>query len=96
VSRATVERVRRRAVEEGPLAAIEHRPSAVPPRRRLDGRAEAYLLALACGAHGPPPGGREGWTLRLLAGRMVELEYVDLLSRETVRRTLKQTSSSPT
>lgn len=96
VSRATVERVRKRAVEEGPLAAIEHRRSKTPPRRRLDGRAEAYLIALACGAHGPPPGGREGWTLRLLADRMVELEYVDLLSRETVRRTLKKTSSSPT
>lgn len=96
VSRATIERVRQRAVEEGPLAAIEHRSSKTPPRRRLDGRAEAYLIALACGVHGPPPGGREGWTLRLLADRMVELEYVDLLSRETVRRTLKKTNSSPT
>lgn len=96
VSAGTVERVRKRAVLEGPLAAIEHRPAKSVPRRRLDGRAEAHLIALACGVHGPPGGGREGWTLRLLADRMVELEYVDALSHETVRRVLKKTSSSRT
>ena len=90
VSNGTVERLRKRAVFEGPLAAIEHRPSKSPPRRKLDGRAEAHLIALACGVHGPPSGGREGWTLRLLADRMVELEYVDALSYETVRRVLKK------
>jgi hypothetical protein len=96
VSSGTVERVRKRAVFEGPLAAIEHRPSKTPPRRKLDGRAEAHLIALACGVHGPPGGGREGWTLRLLADRLVELEYVDAVSYETVRRTLKKTSSGRT
>ena len=96
VSSGTVERLRKRAVFDGPLAAIEHRPSKASPRRKLDGRAEAHLIALACGVHGPPGGGREGWTLRLLADRMVELEYADALSHETVRRTLKKTSSSPT
>ncbi len=96
VSSGTVERVRKRAVFEGPLAAVEHRRPKTPLRRKLDGRAEAHLIALACGVHGPPGGGREGWTLRLLADRMVELEYVDALSYETVRRTLKKTSSSPT
>lgn len=96
VSSGTVERLRKRAVFEGPLAAIEHRPTKAPPRRKLDGRAEAHLIAVACGVHGPPGGGREGWTLRLLADRMVELEYVDALSYETVRRTLKKTSSSHT
>jgi hypothetical protein len=95
VSRGTVARVRERAVEHGPLAAIEHRLSKRPPRRTLDGRAEAHRLALACGVHGPPSGGREGWTLRLLADRMVELEYVDALSYETVRRVRKKTSASP-
>jgi hypothetical protein len=96
VSHGTVERVRKRAVLEGPLVAIEHRPSQRPPRRKLDGRAAAHLLALACGVHGPPGGGREGWTLRLLADKLVELEYVDPLSHETVRRILKKTNSSRT
>ncbi len=95
VSSGTVERVRKRAVFEGPLAAIEHRRPETPPRRKLDGRAEAQLIALACGVHGPPAGGREGWTLRLLADRMVELEYVDALSHETVRRTLKKRNWLP-
>ena len=92
VSSGTVERLRKRAVLEGPLVALEHRPAPTPPRRRLDGRAEAQLIALSCGA---APDGREGWSLRLLAEKMVELEYVDALSYETVRRTLKKTRSSP-
>ena len=92
VSSGTVERLRKRAVLEGPLAAIEHRPSTAPSRCKLDGRAEAQLIALSCGA---APDGREGWSLRLLAEKMVELEYVDCLSYETVRRTLKKTRSSP-
>jgi len=57
------------------------------------GRAEAHLVALACSE---PPEGREGWTLRLLADRMVELGHVEGVSYETVRRTLKKTRSSPT
>jgi hypothetical protein len=93
VSAGLVERLRKRAVDEGPLAAIERRPSRNPPRRKLDGRQEAHLIALSCSA---PPDGREGWTLRLLADAMVELEYVDFVSYETVRRVLKKTSSSPT
>ncbi len=92
VSSGTVERLRKRAVLEGALVAIEHRPSRAPSRRKLDGRAEAQLIALSCSA---APDGREGWSLRLLAETMVELEYVDCLSYETVRRTLKKTRSSP-
>ena len=61
--------------------------------RKLDGAAEARLLALACGT---PPDGRARWTLKLLAERLVALEVVDGISYETVRRTLKQTSSSRT
>ena len=91
VSEDTVQRVRRRCVEEGPLAALERRPRRWVPRWKLDGRAEAHLVALSCGVHGPPPAGREGWSLRLLADTMVALEYVDCLSYETVRRTLKKT-----
>ena len=64
-----------------------------PRRRVLDGRAEAHLLALACSE---APEGRERWSMRLLAERMVELGYADSLSYETVRRTLKKTSSSLT
>ena len=92
VSSGTAERLRKRAVLEGALAAIESRPSQAVPRRKLDGRQEAQLIARSCSA---PPDGREGWSLRLLAEKMVELEYVDCLSYETVRRTLKKTPSSP-
>ncbi len=92
VSSGTVERLRKRAVLEGALAAIEARASKAVPRRKLDGRAEAQLIALSCSA---PPEGREGWSLRLLAEKMVELEYVDFVSYETVRRVLKKTRSSP-
>jgi transposase len=89
--RATVERVRQQFVEEG----LEHALQP-PPRRRvyqrlLDGKAEAHLVALACSA---PPQGRARWTLRLLSDRMVELEHVEAISHETVRRTLKKTSLS--
>lgn len=91
VSRPTVERVRKRFVEEGLDAALDPRRPARPRPRKLDGRQEAHLVALACGA---PPEGQARWTLRLLADQMVELAYVDTLSHETVRRTLKKTISS--
>ena len=89
---ATVERVRRRFVEEGPEAALSRKPRQRPRRQpKLDGRAEARLIALACSA---PPDGRKQWTLRPLAGRLVELEIVEAISDETVRRVLKKTRSS--
>ena len=92
VSVATVERVRRRYAAEGLDAALaRRRPRSTPPRK-LDGAQEAHLIALACSA---PPDGRERWTLRLLAERFVTLEVGEPISRETVRRTLKKTSSSP-
>jgi transposase len=91
VSRATVERVRKRYVEAGLDAALVRKR--LPPRaRKLDGHAEAHLIAIACGA---PPEGHKRWTLRLLAGRLVELEEVDSVSHETVRKILKKTRSSP-
>ena len=92
VHRTTVEDVRKRFVLEGLEAALSRRPPQREYRRKLDGRAEAHLVALACG---PPPEGRPCWTLRLLADKLVELEYVDGVCHETVRRTLKKTSSSP-
>ena len=88
---ATVQRVRQRFVEEGFEAAI--RPYRVGTRiydRKLDGDQEAHLIALACSS---PPNGQGRWTLRLLAQRMVELQYIDSVSHETVRQTLKKTSS---
>lgn len=89
--RATVERVRRQFVEEGLDAVLQPKPSNRVYARKLDGRSEAHLIALACGA---PPEGRSRWTLRLLGDRMVGLGYVESLSHEAVRRTLKKTSLS--
>lgn len=88
----TVERVRQSCVEEGLSAALERKPRPPSQTRKLDGRSEAHLVALSCG---PAPAGRARWTLRLLAGRLVELEVVEEISHETVRRTLKKTSSNP-
>lgn len=89
---ATVQRLRQRFVLEGLQAALS--PYRVGQRlyqRKLDGEQEAKLIALACST---PPVERGRWTLRLLAGRMVELQHVDTLSHETVRQTLKKTRSS--
>ena len=84
----TVERLRRRFVEEGLEAALRtYRTGTRLYERKLDGAQEAHLIALACSA---PPDERARWTLRLLAQRMVELAYVDTLSYETVRQTLKK------
>lgn len=82
----TVERIRRRFVEGGLEAALSEKPR--PGRvRKLGGHEEAYLVALACS---DPPSGRKGWTMRLLADRMVEAGVADAISDETVRRTLKR------
>ena len=89
--RATVERVRKQLVEEGLEAVLQPKPSTRVYERKMDGRTEAYLIALTCGA---PPAGRSRWTLRLLGDRMVGLGYVESLSHETVRRTLKKTNLS--
>ncbi len=91
VGRATVERVRQEFVEEGFDAALERRKPRRVYRRKLDGDGEAHLVALACQE---PPEGHSRWTLQLLADRMVQLEYVDQISYQTVRRTLKKTRSS--
>ena len=93
VSVSTVARVRKRSVEQGLAAVLDRAVVRRPSRRRLDGEQEARLLAVACS---PPPEGRARWTLRLLADKMVELEVVELISYETVRRTLKKTRSSRT
>jgi hypothetical protein len=93
VSTATVARERRRFCEEGLKVALMPKKPGLPRRRVLDGRAEAHLIALSCS---DPPEGRERWSMRLLADRMVQLGHVEALSHETVRRTLKKTASSLT
>ena len=91
---ATIERVRQRFVEQGFEAALERKRRDKPPRPiKLDGRAEARLIALACS---PPPEGRAVWTMQLLADKLVEVEVVESISDETVRTTLKKTRSSRT
>jgi transposase len=86
----TVAEIRQRFVEEGLDRALDRKQPDKPPRRRtLDGAGEARLIAMACGE---PPEGRARWTLRLLAGQLVELAIVDGISHETVRRTLKKTN----
>lgn len=86
---ATVERTRKRFVEEG-LGCLNERP-----RRgqapKLTGKQEAHLVAIACST---PPEGRARWTLRLLADKVVELKFTDSIARETIRQVLKKTNSS--
>ena len=78
---------------EGGLEAAISRPKR-PQRRpqKLDGQREAHLIALTCCE---PPEGRARWSLRLLADQRVELNYVDEISHETIRQTLKKTKSNP-
>lgn len=86
VHRVTVENIRRRCVEGGVASALNDRPR--PGKARLlDGRQEAYLVALTGSA---PPAGRERWTMQLLADKLVELRLVESISDETVRRTIKK------
>lgn len=91
VGLSTVARVRRAYAAAGLAAALAHKAPDREYARRLDGAQEARLLALACS---DPPAGRERWTLRLLAERLVRLEVVETVCHETVRQVLKQTSSS--
>ena len=92
VGTATVERVRRRCVEEGVEAALGRRQQLNRRKKKLDGAGEAHLIALACSK---PPAGRVSWTLRMLADGLVERGIVDSIGTDTVRRTLKKTNSSP-
>ena len=90
VVEGTVYRIKRRFAETGVEGALRDRPQA-HRYRKLDDRGEAHLIALACS---PAPPGHDHWTLRLLAGKVVELGLAPALSHETVRQRLKKTSSS--
>ena len=92
VSMKTIDRVKKRFVEEGLDAVLTRKPSSRTFQPRVDGDLEARLIALSCSE---PPVGHRRWSLRLLADKVVELEYVDQISHETVRQALKKTSLSP-
>lgn len=92
IGRCTVERVRQRLVEEGMEAALNERQKSRHRSKKIDGENEARLVALACSE---PPEGCARWTLKLLAERMVELEYVESISDEAVRQTLKKNELKP-
>lgn len=91
VSVLTVGRIRQRLVEHGFEDALVRRQHKRTPRCKIDGEAEAKMVAIACS---PPPKGRRRWTIRLLAEKMIELKIVDSVGRETVRKTLKKTNLS--
>ncbi len=90
VGPSTVSRVRQRFVEGGLERALNDRPRP-GQRRKLNGKQEAHLVAVACSS---APEGHTRWTLRLLADQVVKLEFTDSISRETVRQVLKKTNSS--
>lgn len=92
VSLPTIQRVRQRFIEQSFEAALCPRPTRRKYERLLDGVQEAYLIALACST--PPPGHRR-WSLRLLAHQMVQLEYANELSHETVRQVLAENELKP-
>jgi transposase len=90
--RNTVSRIRKRFVLEGEVPALERKPRLTPPvPPKVDGRVEAHLVAICCGA---PPAGRDRWTLTLLAGELTRRGLVTSISIETVRQALKKTNCS--
>jgi hypothetical protein len=91
VSQLTVYNVRKKYIEGGLEGAILRKKPDREYERRLDGEVEAHLIALVCGE---PPDGYERWSLRLLKDRIIRLEIVENISHETIRQTLKKTSSS--
>ena len=92
VSTKKVEQLKKRFVEEGFEAALYRKPVTNAHRRKITGDEEAHLIALYCSQ---APEGHERWTLRMLADKMVELELVDSVSYETIRRTLKKMHLNP-
>lgn len=83
----TIDRIKKRFVEEGFEAALVRKPPEREYKRKADGEVEAHLVAMACSK---PPEGYSQWSLRLLSDKMVELNYIDSISHETVRTLLKK------
>ena len=92
VGQSTVERIRKRCVEEGVESALNRKKQLRRRQKRLDGEGESRLIAMACGE---PPEGRASWTLKLLADQLVECEIVGTISTETVRQALKKNELKP-
>ena len=91
IGTATVERIRKRLIEKGIEQVLEREPQTNPRSRLLDGEQEAQLIALSCSE---PPEGRKRWTVRLLAGKLIELNYVESICAETVRKALKKSDQA--
>ena len=92
ISMKKIDRVKRRFVEEGFEVALNGKKGSRVYTKKADGDFEAHLVALSCSK---PPEGFTRWSLRLLADKVVELNYIDSISHEAVRRVLKKTKSSP-
>lgn len=92
VSIGTIERLRERLVNEGLTVALSGKPRLNLDKKVFDGETEAKLIALRCSE---PPLGASGWTLRLLADKMIQLGYVETISHESVRQILKKTKLNP-
>jgi transposase len=88
----TIDRIKKRFIEEGMEAALERKPSSRVYEKKIDGEVEAKLVHLCCSE---PPAGYAKWSLRLLADKMVELKYVDSISYVAVGETLKKMNLSP-
>jgi len=87
----TIDRVKKKFIEEGLEATLERKPTRRNYERKVDGEVEAKLVTLCCSN---PPKGHAKWSLRLLADKMVELKYVESISHVTVREVLKKTNLS--
>jgi transposase len=91
VSARMIDRVKQRFVEEGFDACLERKPMSRTKEKKADGELEAQLIALSCSK---APEGFARWSLRLLADKMVEMEYIESISHETIRKVLKKTNSN--
>jgi hypothetical protein len=92
ISMRKIDRVKKRFVVDGLDVALNGRKGSRIYKKKVDGELEAHLIALSCSE---PPEGFARWSLRLLADKAVELDYIEQISHETVRSILKKTSSSP-
>lgn len=92
VSESKIKRTKKRFVEEGFESALNRKPASNYKPRKLQGDEEAYLIATCCS---DPPEGRVRWTLNMLSNKLVEMKYVESISLETVRQTLKKTNLNP-
>lgn len=89
VSARMIDRVKQRFVEDGFDACLDRKPMSRTKEKKADGELEAKLIALSCSE---APEGFARWSLRLLADKMVELEYIESISHETIRKVLKKTN----